>query len=459
MINIKNDLFLDQFYFMLKTSITYKEIWKIAYPIILGSFVQNIISVTDTAFLGRVGETELGAAAIGGVFYLTLVMLGFGFSIGTQIIVARRYGEKKFKEIGITIEHSHYFLIILSIALILIMKGTMPFIFSKVLESNEISHATQEYLNYRIIGLFFACINFGFRAFYIGIAKTKVITYTTIFMAITNVFLDYVLIFGNLGFQKYGIAGAAIASVFAEIFAFIYFIFYTLKFVDFKFYGLFSFQKFNFDLFKRIMTVALPMMLQNFVSFIGWFFFFLFVEKMGEHSLAISNIVRSVYVVMLIPIWGFTSAANTLVSFVIGRDRIDEVIPVIMKILKLCIPAVLMIILINLIIPEKILSIYTNNIVLIQDSLPSLYVVSIASIFLTIGFVLFNGVSGTGMTKISFLIELVVIFMYVAGTYLLVNIHNPRIEIVWLIEIFYGMIIGLFSWIYLKLGKWKEKQI
>jgi len=444
---------------MLKTSVTYNEIWKIAYPIILGSVVQNIISVTDTAFLGRVGETELGAAAIGGVFYLTLVMLGFGFSIGTQIIVARRNGEKIYKEIGISIEHSHYFLIVLSIVLITVMKSTMPFIFSKVLESNEIRLATQEYLNYRIIGLFFACINFGFRAFYIGIAKTKVITYTTIFMAITNVFLDYALIFGNFGFQKYGIAGAAIASVIAEIFASIYFIFYTLKFVDFRFYGLFSFHKFNFDLFKRILTVSLPMMLQNFISFTGWFFFFLFVEKMGEHSLAISNVIRSIYVVMLIPIWGFTSATNTLVSYVIGRERKNEVIPLIIKILKLCIPAVLIIVLINLIIPDKILSIYTNNKVLIQDSLPSLYVVSIAAIFLTLGFVLFNGVSGTGMTKISFLIELVVIVLYIFGTYLLVNIHDPRIEFVWLIEIFYGIIIGLISWFYLKFGNWQDKKL
>jgi MATE family, multidrug efflux pump len=444
---------------MFKTSVTYKEIWKIAYPIILGSVVQNIISVTDTAFLGRVGETELGAAAIGGVFYLTLVMLGFGFSIGTQIIIARRNGEKRYKEIGISIEHSHYFLIVLSIVLITTMKGIMPFIFSKVLESDEIRHATQEYLNYRIIGLFFACINFGFRAFYIGIAKTKVITYTTVFMAITNVFLDYALIFGNFGFQKYGIAGAAIASVIAEIFACIYFIFYTLKYVDFKFYGLFTFHKFNFDLFKSILTVSLPMMLQNFISFTGWFFFFLFVEKMGEHSLAISNVIRSIYVVMLIPIWGFTSATNTLVSYVIGRERKNEVIPVIIKILKLCIPLVMIIVLINIIIPDKVLSIYTNNIVLIQDSLPSLYVVSIAAIFLTMGFVLFNGVSGTGMTKISFLIELAVIALYIFGTYLLVNIHNPRIEFVWLIEIFYGIIIGLFSWFYLRFGKWQDKKL
>ena len=444
---------------MLKTSVTYKEIWKIAYPIILGSIVQNIISVTDTAFLGRVGETELGAAAIGGVFYLTLIMLGFGFSIGTQIIVARRHGENKHNEIGITVEHSFYFLVLLSVALIIIMKNTMPFIFARVVESEQIRDATQEYLNYRITGLLFACINFGFRAFYIGIGRTKVITLTTIFMAITNVFLDYALIFGNFGFEKYGIAGAAIASVIAEISASIFFIFYTLKFVDFRYFGLFSFQPFSFKLFRRILTVSLPMMLQNFISFIGWFFFFLFVEKMGEHSLAISNIIRSIYVVMLIPIWGFTSATNTLVSFVIGRNRPNEVIPIVIKILKLCVSGVLVLVLINLAVPEKVLSVYTNNYILIQDSLPALHVVSVAAIFLTTGFVLFSGVSGTGMTKISFSIELFVIILYVIVTWFLVKISNQRIEVVWLVEIFYGIIIGLFSYSYLKFGNWRNKRI
>lgn len=444
---------------MLKTSVTYKEIWKIAYPIILGSIVQNIISVTDTAFLGRVGEVELGAAAIGSVFYLTLVMLGFGFSIGTQIIVARRFGENKHNEIGITIEHSHYFLIFLAIILVFVMKSSMPFIFSNVLESEQVREASQEYLNYRIIGLLFACVNFGFRAFYIGIARTKVITFTTILMALMNVFFDYVLIFGNLGFPKLGIAGAAIASVTAEITACLFFIFYTIKFVDIKYFGLFQFHKFSFPLLKRIFTVAFPMMMQNFISFIGWFFFFLFVEKMGEHSLAISNVIRSIYVVMLIPIWGFTSATNSLVSFVIGRERTEEVLSLILKILKLCIAGVMVLVLINIAIPEMVLSIYTNNSVLIQDSLPSLYMVSVAAIFLTVGFVFFSGVSGTGMTKVSFAIETVVIFMYVLITYLLVNMKNSSVEIVWSVEVFYGFIIGLFSYLYLKYGNWKHKRI
>ncbi|MBU8893213.1 MAG: MATE family efflux transporter, partial [Bacteroidales bacterium] len=74
-------------------------------------------------------------------------------------------------------------------------------------------------------------------------------------------------------------------------------------------------------------------------------------------------------------------------------------------------------------------------------------------------FVLFSGVSGTGMTKISFSIELLVIILYVTVTWFLVQISNHRIEVVWLVEIFYGIIIGLFSYLYLKFGNWRNKRI
>ena len=94
----------------MRTSVKYSEIWKIAYPIILGSLAQNILNVTDTAFLGRVGEVALGASAIGGIFYLVIVMLSWGFGIGTQIIIGRRNGEGKFQDIGATLEHAFFFL-------------------------------------------------------------------------------------------------------------------------------------------------------------------------------------------------------------------------------------------------------------------------------------------------------------------------------------------------------------
>mgnify|MGYP002235146759 FL=1 len=64
--------------------------------------MEQLINITDAVFLGHVGEIELGASAIAGIYYLAIYMLGFGFSIGLQVMVARRNGEQDYKETGKT---------------------------------------------------------------------------------------------------------------------------------------------------------------------------------------------------------------------------------------------------------------------------------------------------------------------------------------------------------------------
>ena len=77
-----------------------RRIWQITYPIFLGLLAQNIINVTDTAFLGRVGEVALGAAGMGGLYYICIFTIAFGFSTGAQILIARRNGEQRYRTIG-----------------------------------------------------------------------------------------------------------------------------------------------------------------------------------------------------------------------------------------------------------------------------------------------------------------------------------------------------------------------
>ena len=79
---------------------SYRNIWKVAYPILISLVMEQMIGLTDTAFLGRVGEIELGASAIAIVYYMVLFMIGFGFSLGAQIIIGRRNGEGNFRETG-----------------------------------------------------------------------------------------------------------------------------------------------------------------------------------------------------------------------------------------------------------------------------------------------------------------------------------------------------------------------
>ncbi|MDE5956546.1 MAG: hypothetical protein K2G80_08655, partial [Bacteroidales bacterium] len=57
---------------------SYRNIWKVAYPILISLIMEQLIGMTDTAFLGRVGEIELGASAIAMIFYMVIFMTGFG---------------------------------------------------------------------------------------------------------------------------------------------------------------------------------------------------------------------------------------------------------------------------------------------------------------------------------------------------------------------------------------------
>jgi len=431
----------------------------LASPIILGSIAQNVINVTDTAFLGRVGEVALGAAAIGGIFYFALAMLGWGFGIGTQIIIARRLGENKIEQIGITFQHALYFLFALAVITFVFIKFISPSLIVSILDSENIADAGNLYLKYRAFGIFFAFINFAFRAFYVGIAKTKIISITTIIMALFNIVLDYALIFGKLGFNEMGIAGAAIASVCAEFSATLFFILYSLQKRELSKYQLFNYSKFNLPLFKKIISTAFPVMMQNFISLGGWFVFFVFVEHLGETELAISNIIRSIYVVLMIPIWGFASAINTLVSFFIGKKEYSQIFNATFKTIKLCVLSVIFIILLFISFPEKILSIYTNSEILINKSIPVFYVVSGSAIGLAVSFIFFNAVSGTGKTKVSFLIETIIIIIYLIATYVLTNVVKADIQVVWCLEYLYAFLLGIISFLYLKMGKWQNQVI
>jgi putative MATE family efflux protein len=442
-----------------KTNVKYSEIWKIAYPIILGSIAQNLLNVTDTAFLGRVGAVELGAAAIGGIYYFVIIMLGWGFGVGTQIIVARRNGEGTHSEIGRTVDHGFYFLIPMAIIMFSIMKYLSGGILATIVQSDDIRGATEAYIDYRSYGVFFAFINVLFRAFYVGIGRTQVITYTTSIMALVNIVMDYLLIFGRFGFPEMGIAGAALASVIAEVTALGFFIVYTRFFFNTKPYALFHFRKFDPTLYLRIIRVSLPMMAQNFLSLAAWLTFFLLVEKMGEKELAVSNIIRSFYMVLMIPMWGFASATNTLVSFLIGGNRKEEVMSLVYKIMVLCLTGVGAMVLLGTLMPSLAIRVYTNDPGLVTSAMPLVYVINAAALLLSTAFIFFNGVSGTGKTNVSFIIEVIVVLIYLSYTWFIVMVLKSNIMVVWASECLYAFLLALLSFIYLKKGKWQESAV
>lgn len=97
--------------------ISYQKIWLMSYPLMISLIIEHMIGLTDAIFLGRVGDVALGACALGGVYYMAMFMLAFGFGFGAQIIIARRNGERRYNRIGPTMIQGCYFMLALAVVL------------------------------------------------------------------------------------------------------------------------------------------------------------------------------------------------------------------------------------------------------------------------------------------------------------------------------------------------------
>ncbi len=438
---------------------TYRSIWRIAFPIIVGLMAQNLMVVIDTAFLGRLGEITLGASAIGGIFYLCLVMLGAGFAIGVQIVIGRRNGEKKYTQIGRIFDHAVYFMVSLALVLFLFMHSVAPSFLSWFLKSDMVLQESLIYIDYRRFGFFFGFLVLTFNSLYIGITRTRILIISTSLMAGTNILLDYTLIFGNFGMPAMGIAGAAMATNIAEAITFLFFVLWSLINKTLPYFYLFRFPRPNWLQYKPLLKVAVPVMFQYFLSFAAWFVFFMILEQIGETALAASNITRSFYMLLMIPVWGLCSATNTMVSNIIGQGRSNEVIPLIKKILVIGLISTMLIVQVNLFFPYQIATFFTHEAHLVEATVPLLRVISLALFTFAFGMILFSGLSGTGKTFVALMIEILSITFYLGSAYVLAVLFEGSAPTVWFVEVIYFTVLGLGSLTYLRTGRWKVYRV
>lgn len=441
------------------SSVTNRTIWNIAYSIILGNLAQTIISITDTAFLGRLGEVELGASAMSGIYYYFFTTLAWGFAVGVQVIIARRFGEGKLGKIGATLGHGFIFVLVFAPFLFSIIHFLSPTFLKAVLTSDNIYNVSMDYLSYRGYGIFFSSVNFMFRSFYIGISNTRSISYSTLMMASVNVFLDWALIFGTSLNPAMGVQGAALASVCAELSATIFFIIYTKTTNPVKGQSLFAGFKFDWQLMRSILRISIPTTMQKFLSFGLWLVFFFMIESMGERPLAITMVVRSVFMLVGIPAFAFGATANTLTSRLIGEGRSSEVIPTIWRVVRMSAlisaPAVIFI----LLFPQLWLGIYTDSAAIVDAAVPILYQICFTVYGYVVGMAFFEGISGTGYTKYALYIEACVLLLYVGAITMFVRVLHAELFWVWTSEIVYSMSLSICAILFMKYFKWQKRKV
>lgn len=407
--------------------------------------MEQLINITDAIFLGHVGEVELGASALASVYYLAIYMLGFGFSLGLQVMIARRNGEERYKETGKTFFQGLFFLSGLVIFLSLTSYVLSPVILKYFIHSPEIYKAAVDYLEWRCFGLLFSFPFLAFRAFFVGITKTRVLSWAATLAVFINIPCNYLFIFSfNLG-----ISGAAMASSLAEAGSLLILVIYVFLQMNKENWGLRL--VYNGKLLKSLFHLSVWSMMHAFISVAPWFLFFVAIERLGEVQLAVSNIIRSISTVFFVIVNSFAATTGSLVSNLIGAGEGKSMFWLCGKILRLGYAVGFPLIIIAMLLNKQIVGFYTDNVALIELAYYPFIVMLLNYTFALPGYVFMNAVTGTGNTRIAFIFQISTIAFYLFYLYLLSYSFTATLPVYLMAEYLFVILLGVQSYIYLKM--------
>lgn len=440
--------------FHIKMNYTYKSIWLINFPVMMSVLVEQLINITDAIFLGHVGEVELGASAIGGIYYLALYMLGFGFSLGLQVVIARRNGEGKYRMTGRTFFQGLWFLLLLSLSLWMLCRNFSPWLLKYLITSNEVYHAVITYLDWRCYGLLFIFPALAFRAFFVGTVNTGMLTANALIMVVTNICLNRILIFGKFGVTALGIQGAAMASSISEFVSLLLFVIYAIYRLDKRKYAFIP--VFDGYVLLQVIKISLWSMMHSFISMAPWLLFFISIEHLGKSELAAANIVRSVSSVFFVIVSSFGATTASLVSNLIGSGRKEEVNSLYRKVINMGYLIGIPLILLALLFYNNVVGIYTKDENLIAIAFVPYVVMSLNYILALPSYVMLNAVTGTGATKMVFIFQVITIFFYLIYLNFLNTINEIPLAVYWSVEYLFVIFLWVMSFIYMR--KWRTHQ-
>ncbi|MDZ4795167.1 MAG: MATE family efflux transporter [Bacteroidota bacterium] len=443
----------------LRVEISNRQILKIALPVSLAILVPQFNFITNNIFLGHYNQQALATAGITGVYCLIFAMIGFGLNSGLQTLIARRAGENRPEEIGKIFGQGVFISLIIAALGILLTWFVAPIILKNVLHSPDTANDAIQFLKIRIWGLPFLYVYQMRNALLVGTNNSRYLVAGTLAETITNIAFDYLFIFGHWGFPEMGLNGAAVASIIAEFIGmFVIFIVIHYKGIEKKF-AVFNHLKWNREYTKLILSISLPLIFQLAISIISWEFFYILVEHHGQTSMAVSNVMRNIFGLLGCFTWAFASTSSTMVSNIIGQGKKEDVQGLIYKIVKISTGfAIIIAVLIN-IFPEPLLAVFGQNEAFMKAAIPVVRVVSLAMVLMSFSVVWLNAVTGTGNSRLTFLIELITITLYCIYVYLVLEKYDLSITWGWMSEWLYWLsIFGLSYW-YIRSGKWKGKVI
>ena len=298
-----------------------KMIWSIALPIMGGMMSQNILNLVDIGMVGRLGDSALAATGIGSFTNYLAISFIIGLSAGVQALAARRLGEGRNSETAIPLNGGLLLALIIGLPLCIVLILATPWAFNFLTDDAEVRELGTSYLQVRIASMIAVGMNFSFRGYWSAIHMTGVYLRTLLIMHAINIFLNWVLIFGNLGAPELGVFGAGLATTISLYIGTLLYFFFAMRHAADK--GFLHGVPSRSTLWQQF-TLSLPSSLQQLFFSAGLVTLVWIVGRIGTAEVAATNILMTFHITAILPAFGVALAAATLVGNALGRGDAED---------------------------------------------------------------------------------------------------------------------------------------
>lgn len=436
-----------------------KALLILSIPMVLEMIMESIFAVVDIFFVSKLGANAVATVGITESSMTIVYAVGMGLSTATTALVARRIGEKKAGKAGTVA-----FQAIISGLIVSILIAIPGIIYAKQFlllmgASEEMAEAGYMFPAIMFGGNSVIMLLFIINAVFRSAGDAAISMRVLIMANLINIILDPLLIFGIGPFPELGLKGAAVATTTGRGLA-----------VCFQFYLLFKGHKrirlelehvrIKLNVMMKLLRLSTGGILQNIIATSSWIALYRIISELGSDVMAGYTIAIRIVVFVLLPSWGLSNAASTLVGQNLGAKQPERAertvwITAYANMILLGLVGIILIIF-----PETFIRLFINDLSVIANGAISLRIISIGFVSYALGMVLTQAFNGSGDTVTPTRINLFCFWLFeIPLAYILAIVFDLKIYGISIAIIAAETALTLTAWYYFRKGKWKRTKV
>ncbi len=441
-----------------------RQVLAIALPIIGGMTSQNILNLVDTGMVGTLGDEALAAVGTGSFANFLAMAFITGLSAGVQAIASRRKGEGNEGQMAVALNGALLLAVVLAVPLSFGLYFVVPTVFPLLNPDPAVVEAGVPYLQARIVAMTAVGMNFAFRGYWNGVNLSKLYLRTLLVMHAANIFLNWVLIFGNLGAPQMGAEGAGVASAIATYMGTAYY--FVLGMHHARNNG-FLRKRPPMETLRTIIRLAGPNAIQQLFFAAGFNVLFWIIahsnmvdEAHATAEVAAANVVINVTLVAVLPGLGLGLAAASLVGQALGRKDADDASAWGWDVVKIAAVVMGALGLPMLLFPDLLLGVFLHEPETLDVARGPLRLVGATIAIDAVGMVLMNSLIGAGASRTSMVVSVSTQWLlFLPAAYVLGPVLGMGLLAIWTAQVSYRILTAvIFAHIW-RQGRWADIKV